>query len=572
MSEDTASEGGLVNNASTTFTGAGHSDQALVAAARTGDRGAFGALWERHADAGRRYAAAMTRAFDADDLVSEAYVKIYAAIQAGKGPSGPFRPYLLVTIRNIAIGWAKRRREGPLDDADEIPDPRATDAGVLASVDANLTARAFRSLPDRWQEVLWFTEVQGLPTADVARRLGMTVSGVGMLALRAREGLRQAWIQAHIDTSGVGSEHHWALQQVGQHVRGKLRPRAKAKFDAHLASCAACTLIAVEAADTSNHFTLTLVPLAVGILGVTSLGAFLHAGAPAQTVTADHAAAPRTARERASHRRSGVLLTTGAVAVVAIAGAAVGNALTIRQDSRPTAVGPTSSATAPANTSKPPATPDAPPGTTPPSSTPTLTPSPSQKQPAAGSAPSNLRPSAAAPSSNPATSAAPSAPQLQAPIITAVESASGTLYPIVRGAARPGASVRVSAGPAPVTVTADAAGAWTATVETGTGAVQITATADDLPSASITVLMRSPEVFVTISTQTLVATIRGVAATTYSIGLDGETKTSVTTDRSGAATVRLPAPDSNRAHTIQAAAVKDSRTGPATTITIAAQQ
>lgn len=546
------------------------SDQELVAAARAGDRNAFGVLWERHSDAGRRFAAATTRAFDADDLVAEAYVKIYAAVLAGKGPTGPFRPYLLVTIRNLAVSWAKQRRDGPLEDADDIPDPRATDMAVLAEVDANLTARAFRALPARWQEVLWLTEVDGVSSADAAAQMGMTVSGVGMLALRAREGLRQAWIQAHIDTSALRSEHQWVLQQIGQNARGKLRTRAKTKFDAHLAGCAACTVIAAEAVDTSNHFTPTLVPLAVGILGVTSLGAFLHS-APQATAAAvqhrDHA--PSLTRASVSRRGRGFLVA-GAVALVAVTGAALGNAA-IRTTTTTPAAPESTNATSPPRPSTSPSTvapsavPTAP--QLPPPSTPTSAPT---RTSGAAPEPSPTPPPARA--AAPSDAATPAAPAV-APTITTVDTVDGVLYPSVTGTAQPGASVTVSGGMArPVTVTTNSDGRWHVTeLQTGFGSASITASGDGGTSVPRTVHVTSPQLFATIVGTTVTITVTGAADTRYAVEWDGATVYAVRTsaDGSAAATLRNDAP--NDPHTISVHATTGSRVGPATTVQIAAQ-
>ncbi len=77
-------------------------DAELIDATRAGDPAAFGALWRRHIDAARRVAGAVTRRFDADDLTSEAFAKVYRAIRSGNGPDEALMPYLAATIRNTA--------------------------------------------------------------------------------------------------------------------------------------------------------------------------------------------------------------------------------------------------------------------------------------------------------------------------------------------------------------------------------------------------------------------------------------------------------------------------------------
>ena len=71
----------------------------------------------------------------------------------------------------------------------------AQDVKALLAADRT---QAFASLPERWQLVLWHTEVEGRSAAEVAPILGLAPNAVAALAYRAREGLRQAYLNAHI--------------------------------------------------------------------------------------------------------------------------------------------------------------------------------------------------------------------------------------------------------------------------------------------------------------------------------------------------------------------------------------
>src|SRR3954454_20016057 len=182
------------------------SDTELIESARSGDTSAFAELWRRHYRSGARVARQFTSSIDADDLVSEAYTRIYQRVLAGGGPTGAFRPYLFTTIRNLASSWGAARKDVQVDDIADFEDPATLDDPAAVALDKTLTARAFRSLPDRWQSVLWYTEVEGMDPHEVAPLLGMTANGVAALSYRAREGLRKAWLQAHIaDASSSGS-------------------------------------------------------------------------------------------------------------------------------------------------------------------------------------------------------------------------------------------------------------------------------------------------------------------------------------------------------------------------------
>ena len=210
------------------------SDESLVALARMGDRAAFAELWQRHARSGIRVARQFTSSIEADDLVAEAYTRIYGRVLAGGGPVGAFRPYLYTTIRNLASRWGQANREVQVDDIEDFEDPRAEDDPSTSTLDRTLTADAFRTLPERWQSVLWYTEVEGMDPHEVAPLLGLSANGVAALSYRAREGLRKAWLQAHIsDTtawaSAAGRSRAWATTR-----RNGLTARDQRRVDAHL--------------------------------------------------------------------------------------------------------------------------------------------------------------------------------------------------------------------------------------------------------------------------------------------------------------------------------------------------
>ncbi|MBT1597182.1 sigma-70 family RNA polymerase sigma factor [Curtobacterium flaccumfaciens pv. flaccumfaciens] len=544
-----------------------YSDAELIDATRAGDRAAYGLLWARHADAGRRVARSITQTFDADDLVSEAYTKILAAVAAGKGPTGPFRPYLFVTIRNIAASWARSRRETTVEDADEVADPRATDATALAALDSSLTLRAFRMLPERWQEVLWFTEVDALAPAEVAKRLGMSANGVAALAYRAREGLRQAWIQAHIDTSAADPAHKWTLEHVGKNARGALSPRAKRRFDQHLEQCPACTVLADEAVDTSSRFTPALLPLAVGTLGATGLGAFLSSGEPARAdaAEADPSGLPHTPRRGHSRLYAGFAAVLAVVLIIT----GVGFALNQRHsDGKPrsmlaASVGPSPPPESKRPAPRPTSATGEPAATAPPTARPTMrsTPVPAP--------PTEPEETASAPPGGPESSAAERVPAQGTPStlnprLNSIDTAGGILLPIVTGTARPGSSVMVTVGDVVTSVQADAVGKWsTPPVPVRAGTHPVFADADGERTETRRVTITAPTLFLSTTSEAVMVTVRGEPRTQYEIRADGTRRGAVTTDSAGKASATVDGAD---VRTVDVVATADRRVGPATEI------
>jgi RNA polymerase sigma factor (sigma-70 family) len=257
------------------------SDAELVLLARAGDRAAFAELWERHARSGLRVARQVTSSLDPEDLVSEAYTRIYQRVLDGGGPDGAFRPYLYTTIRNLASRWGAARRDVQIDDIEDVEDDSVPEDPGVEALDRTLTARAFRSLPERWQSVLWYTEVEGMDPHEVAPILGMSANGVAALSYRAREGLRKAWLQAHVSEPGSTQDCRWVIQRLGENARHSLTEREQTRLDAHLLGCAKCAIITEEVDDVGSRLAFVMVPLLLGSAVGGSLRASLSAPASA---------------------------------------------------------------------------------------------------------------------------------------------------------------------------------------------------------------------------------------------------------------------------------------------------
>jgi RNA polymerase sigma factor (sigma-70 family) len=300
------------------------SDSALIERTRRGDRAAYGELWQRHAASARTVARSYS-SLDPDDLVAESFTKIYDAILSGGGPTAAFRPYLFTTLRNTASSWGRDRRETNLETLESVEDPETSESATLDSLDRSTTAQAFRSLPTRWQEVLWYSEVEGMHPQRIAPLVGMSANATAALAYRAREGLRQAWIQAHLRNAADEPECRWTIDRLGSYARGRLRTRDTAKLEAHLDDCARCTIVAAEAREVGSRLALVLLPLTAGVGGATAYSAWLSQGAPAVHVAMGAAGLPSVlvAAPGASGASSaGTVASGGAVTASGSAGAA----------------------------------------------------------------------------------------------------------------------------------------------------------------------------------------------------------------------------------------------------------
>ncbi|MGW9159708.1 sigma-70 family RNA polymerase sigma factor [Microbacterium sp. NPDC055665] len=262
------------------FTANAHaSDSELVERCRAGDSEAFGELWKRHASAGRAAARAITSSIDSDDLVSEAFARIWQTILRGGGPTNGFRTYLLVTIRNLAARIGSRsKKEVHIDWAEDIPDESTTEAETLRGLDRDNAGKAFATLPPRWQEALWYSEVEGYNPTEIGKLLGISATAAAMLSFRAREGLRRAWVQSHITSTGSDPDHAWAIERLAANTRDTLSRRDRRRFDEHLRGCPGCTKLAGEAEHVNSRLTHALLPLVVGVAGALGYRAAVEDG------------------------------------------------------------------------------------------------------------------------------------------------------------------------------------------------------------------------------------------------------------------------------------------------------
>ncbi|AGM07078.1 RNA polymerase sigma factor [Amycolatopsis keratiniphila] len=180
-----------------------NSDSDLVAAFRAGDVSAFSALYVRHRITALRYARRLSTCdATAEDVVADAFINIYLALLAGRGPRDDFRNYLISTVRNITIhNYRKNRRLKFVDDIEKFAhDTELSPAAILqeriqSHLERSRATHAFLRLPESWRQILTLTILDERPIADVAAIVGRTPNATHALALRARRGLRATYAE-----------------------------------------------------------------------------------------------------------------------------------------------------------------------------------------------------------------------------------------------------------------------------------------------------------------------------------------------------------------------------------------
>jgi RNA polymerase sigma-70 factor (ECF subfamily) len=162
---------------------------ATLAAAQGGDEAAFTRLYRDAQPRLLRYLRVLAPQV-AEDVASETWVRVIAALTGFSGGEAEFRAWLFTIARHKVIDWSRaqaRHRTVPLADGESPPRTTAPDTADIAlermSTEAVLGIVA--TLPAEQAEIIMLRVVAGLDTADVSRIVGKTPGAVRVAAHRA---------------------------------------------------------------------------------------------------------------------------------------------------------------------------------------------------------------------------------------------------------------------------------------------------------------------------------------------------------------------------------------------------
>jgi RNA polymerase sigma-70 factor (ECF subfamily) len=169
---------------------AGHAteDARLVRAARDGDEGAFGRLYERYVRVVHGLLLARAPRADVEDLVQDVFLTAWRRLESLRDPSA-FGGWLAMIARNRATDFHRRAV-----DSVELSDKLASVEAVSARSEALGVLQMIRSLPEAYRETLVLRLVEGLTGPEIADRTGLTAASVrvnlhrGMKLLRKKLG------------------------------------------------------------------------------------------------------------------------------------------------------------------------------------------------------------------------------------------------------------------------------------------------------------------------------------------------------------------------------------------------
>lgn len=180
-------------------------DRALIEALRAGEPGAYEELLRTHG--GRLLAVArrlLSNEEDARDAVQEAFLNAFKNIDRFEGGS-LLSTWLHRIVVNVSLMKLRRRKRKPEESLDHLL-PAFNDKGHFverfASMDEPVDERLSRledqaavraaidRLPDQYRTVLLLRDIEGMGTAEVADKLGITANAAKLRLHRARQALR----------------------------------------------------------------------------------------------------------------------------------------------------------------------------------------------------------------------------------------------------------------------------------------------------------------------------------------------------------------------------------------------
>ena len=167
-------------------------DAALVRAAQAGDARAFGELYERYRQPLYRYCLARSDSpHEAEDLVSDVFLKAMESLARYRDQGLPFIAFLYRVARNSAIDRSRRNKGSSLFEMTVEPRSAVDVEGDAArSLEMAAVLGALRKIKPEYREVILLRFVEGYSAADVAKLLDKAEKAVWNLQQRGLERLR----------------------------------------------------------------------------------------------------------------------------------------------------------------------------------------------------------------------------------------------------------------------------------------------------------------------------------------------------------------------------------------------
>jgi RNA polymerase sigma-70 factor, ECF subfamily len=226
------------------------SPDALLQAARSGDRAALSALLEQHQQRVFGFGMKMCGdAEDAQDVAQETLMTLVRSIPSFRGDS-TLSTWLYTVARSFCIK-KRRRTKGapahhePLDQAsqEQASTPAQSPEQMLLGREAReAVATALDQLEPEAREVVILRDIEGLTAPEVAQVTGLSVAAVKSRLHRARQVLRENLMAVVGEGTGQPPTPSCpdVLTLLSKKLEGEVSPDLCAEMEQHVEGCPHC--------------------------------------------------------------------------------------------------------------------------------------------------------------------------------------------------------------------------------------------------------------------------------------------------------------------------------------------
>lgn len=167
-------------------------DDVLLMCAGTGNQRAFKVLVSRHLQRAISLARRMTgSATEAEDVAQEAFLRVWQKASAWRSGDARFSTWLYRVVVNLCLDRRRKKPLAPLEAAGDPSDPApSVELKLVEDQRTRMVTEALATLPDRQRTALVLSYYEEMSNIAAAEVLGVSVSALESLLVRARKALR----------------------------------------------------------------------------------------------------------------------------------------------------------------------------------------------------------------------------------------------------------------------------------------------------------------------------------------------------------------------------------------------
>ena len=167
------------------------SDADLVTWLAQGDERAFREVLVRHQGPVYRFAVRMLEdSYEAEDIAQETFLRLFRSADRYR-PEASLRAYLLAIARNLCIDRMRKKSPELMEQPPELTTRETPLDSMVRSQTMDRLLGAVSNLPENQRSAVLLRHDQGLRYNEIANVMGVSVSAVESLLVRARRTLRK---------------------------------------------------------------------------------------------------------------------------------------------------------------------------------------------------------------------------------------------------------------------------------------------------------------------------------------------------------------------------------------------